>query len=86
MSFNLSDYFKKFTGLVSQEKIVKERCVEAVKIFIGHDIQTKNLRVDGATIFLTTHPTIKHHILQSSSEITQHINNNPFGFRITTIR
>jgi len=86
MSFNISNYFKKFTGFVSREKIMKERCAEAVRIFCGKILDQSTMRVDEVSIALTLHPTIKHHILQSSSEIVAHINNNPFGFRVTKIQ
>lgn len=86
MSFNISNYFKKFTNFVSREKIIKERCGEAIKIFCGKILDPETMRVDEVSITLTLHPTIKHHILQSSAEIVAHINNNPFGFRVTTLR
>ena len=86
MSFNISNYFKKFTGFISREKIVKERCIEAVRLFCGKVLDPSTMRVDEVSISLTLHPTVKHHILQSSSEIVGHINANPFGFRVTTLR
>jgi len=86
MSFNISNYFKKFTGFVSREKIVRERCVEAVYLFCARRLDEKTIKVDEVSVSITLHPTIKHHILQSSDEIVAHINTNPFGFRVTTLR
>lgn len=86
MSFNISNYFKKFTNFVSREKIIKERCIEGVHIFCAKILDGSTIKVDETSVTLTLHPTIKHHILQSSEEIVAHINTNPFGFRITTLR
>lgn len=86
MSFNISNYFKKFTNFVSREKIIKERCVEGVRLFCGKIIDPETLSIDENSVTLVIHPTTKHHILHSSEEIVAHINNNPFGFRVVTLR
>ena len=65
---------------------MRERCIEAVRLFCGKVLDEETIKVDETSVILTLHPTIKHHILQSADEIVAHINTNPFGFRVTTLR
>jgi hypothetical protein len=83
---NLSRYFKKFTNVVSHDRIIRDRCVQAVSIATGITIARSDIAVQATTIFLTLHPTKKYHILQHRDAILNHINSNTFGFRATAIQ
>jgi hypothetical protein len=83
---HLQNYLKKFTGMISREKVLRERMCEAVKLHTGKEITLKEVSVQRDIIFLATHPTFKHIILQKEGEIMSYVNNNSFGFVVEKIQ
>lgn len=86
MSFNISDYLKKFQNFLPFESRVKSCVITAVQEIVGVPLNRSKIAVSGDKVFITGSSALKAEIAVKQEKILKKIGELDPSFKISRIQ